>query len=606
MLGEVRELMAKTGDDVLEALPVAIYRTDAEGKLVAYNAAAAELWGFRPQLGVQNWHAPLKLFSSDGAPIEAHDTPIARALRTGAPVRGAEVVLERLDGSRVPTMPYPTPLKDADGKVTGVVVLVVDLRDQQQTHADTVRLAAIVSSSDDAIISKTLNGIITSWNTGAERIFGYTAEEMIGQSIMKLIPASMVDEEKTIISTISAGQRLDHFETLRVGKDGRLIDISLTVSPLHDSAGRVVGASKIARDISERRRAEEMQRLLVDELNHRIKNTLATVQAIAGQTLRRSATPNEFVTSFNGRIQALARAHRLLTGAQFQGAEVAELVRDQLMLGGAEDARISAAGPSLVLDAQAALHLALVLHELGTNARKHGALSAPEGRVTVRWEVVSNGGRTLLLNWRESGGPKVRAPSARGFGSILIEQSLQAHSGEVTMNYAETGVTCAIRLPLPELPQSQFGPFARPAGPLTVVQSEQPHVLSGKRILVVEDEPLIGMVLVDYLSEAGCEVVGPAQSLDKAKALVAEGGFDAALVDGNLAGRSVDEIAVGLTQKGLPFAFVTGYGREALPEGFRDAIIVEKPFTQEQVIAALERLFVQDSKIVPLRPHGQP
>src|SRR5690606_28998472 len=292
------------------------------------------------------------------------------------------------------------------------------------------RLAAIVANSDDVILSKTLEGIITSWNGGAERIFGYTAEEMIGQHISKIIPPELMDEEKEIIARLTRGERIEHFETIRVAKDGRRIHISLTVSPLRDSTGRIVGASKVARDISDRKRAEETQRLLIDELNHRIKNTLATVQAIATQTLRRAASPADFVNSFNGRIKALARAHGLLTGSSFQGAQLSDLVREQLLLGNEEDQRISWNGAALALEAQSALHLALVLHELGTNARKHGALSVASGRVSVTWQVQSNNGRSLQLVWRESGGPPVSAPTTQGFGSTLIENSLRAYNGD--------------------------------------------------------------------------------------------------------------------------------------------------------------------------------
>ncbi len=458
------------------------------------------------------------------------------------------------------------------------------------------RLATIVANSDDAIISKTLDGNVTSWNAGAERIFGYTAAEMVGQHITKIIPAELYDEETRIISKLKAGERLEHFETVRVGKDGRRIDLSITVSPMRDSIGRIIGASKVARDITERKRAEETQRLLLDELNHRIKNTLATVQAIATQTLRRSASPSDFVESFNGRIKALARAHGLLTGSSFQGAEITDLVREQLLLGGEQDTRISWSGPAITLEAQPALHLALVLHELGTNARKHGSLSAPNGRVAVRWQVQSSNGRSLQLNWREAGGPPVSAPTTQGFGSVLIEQSLRAHSGEVTITYAEGGLTCQINLPLPALAQP-LGTLAREVSKFDAPQAQR-QGLEGKRILVVEDEPLIGMVLTDYLEDAGCEIVGPAPSLDKAMLLASEAQFDGALVDGNLAGRPVDDIARALKQRGVPFAFVTGYGREALPPGFDDAPIVEKPFTQEQVIAALEQLF---SNVVALR-----
>lgn len=466
------------------------------------------------------------------------------------------------------------------------------------------RLAAIVSSSDDAIVSKTLQGIITSWNAGAERIFGYTAEEMIGRHIKTIIPPELHYEEDQIIAQLTRGERIEHYETVRVTKDGRRVDLSLTVSPMRDGTGQVVGASKVARDISDRKRAEEVQRLLIDELNHRIKNTLATVQAIATQTLRRSSDPESFVTSFSGRIQSLARAHSLLTGASFQGADIHQLVRDQLQLGGEPDKRLTWSGPSLTLEAQSALHMALVLHELGTNARKHGALSTPNGRVAVYWEVHANSGRRLLLHWRESGGPKVRAPSSRGFGSMLIEHSLQAHGGEVSMNWAESGLTCSINLPLPELRE----PLPRPGLPFAAqraVGAPQPHSLGGKRVLVVEDEPLIAMVLTDYLADAGCVAVGPAQTLDRALALIAAETFDAALVDGNLAGRSVDQVAVALTQHSVPFVFVTGYGREALPSGFQDALIVEKPFTQAQVIGALERLFAPGANVAPLRTAKQ-
>ncbi len=301
------------------------------------------------------------------------------------------------------------------------------------------RLAAIVANSDDAIISKTLEGYITSWNAGAERIFGYTTAEAIGQHITTLIPTELHDEEALIIERLRNGERIEHFETVRVDKDGRRVEISLTVSPMRDSEGRIIGASKVARDIGDRKRAEVTQRLLLDELNHRIKNTLATVQAIASQSLRRAASPSEFVESFTGRIKALARAHALLTGSSFQGAELTEIAREQLLLGDAEDQRISWSGPALMLDAQPALHLALVLHELGTNARKHGALSTPDGHVGVRWQVHIDNGRHLDLTWREVGGPPVKAPTSRGFGSVLIEQSLRAHGGEVTVSYVESG-----------------------------------------------------------------------------------------------------------------------------------------------------------------------
>lgn len=460
------------------------------------------------------------------------------------------------------------------------------------------RLAAIVANSDDVILSKTLQGIITSWNGGAERIFGYSAEEIVGQHISTIIPPELMNEEKEIIARLARGERIEHFETVRVAKDGRRVHISLTVSPMRDSEGRIIGASKVARDITDRKRAEETQRLLIDELNHRIKNTLATVQAIATQTLRRAANPAQFVDSFNGRIRALARAHGLLTGSSFQGAEIADIVREQLLLGSENEQRISWNGLQVTLEAQPALHLALVLHELGTNARKHGALTTPHGRVFVQWHVQAHNGRNLQFSWREAGGPNVTPPLAQGFGSVLIENSLRAYGGEVIVTYAESGLECEINLPLPAL-QHPIGALARDSSQFGAQQTPTPNGLEGRRILIIEDEPLIGMVLTDYLEDAGCEIAGPAQSADKALEMAANEVVDAALVDGNLAGRRVDQIVGALKSRQIPFAFVTGYGREALPPGFDDAPIVEKPFTQEQVIGTLERLL---NNVVPLRP----
>ena len=582
-------------NQVLEALPVAIYRTDAQGRLTFYNQSAADLWGESPTLGSPTWATErgIRFFSADGEPFDLNQGPLAQTLRTGEPVRGIAMIVARPDGERIPTMPYPTPLKDESGKVTGAVVMVLDLREQMQARADTERLAAIVSSSDDAIISKTLEGIITSWNVGAERVFGYRAEEMIGQSVLRLIPEELHSEETGIIARLRRGERVDHFETVRLRKGGQRIDLSLTVSPLRDSTGQVIGASKVARDVSERKRAEEVQQLLHNELNHRIKNTLATVQAIASQTLHRAATPSAFVSSFNGRIQALARAHGLLTGGSYQGANITRLVRDQLVLGGGEDARIVCTGPEVTLDAQMALHLALVLHELGANARKYGALSVTSGKVSVDWRLnESAGARSLMLEWRESGGPEVTTPSSRGFGATLIEHSLQAHGGHVLIDYAPTGLRCSITLPLPVKEHPLTGALARTAAAAWTSHTGPSASFAGKRILIVEDEPLIAMVLSDYLKDAGCIPVGPAQTLSKALDLAASESFDAALVDGNLAGSPVDQVAAALALKGAPFAFVTGYGREALPPDFREQVIVEKPFSQEQIVAVLNRLFM--------------
>jgi len=533
---------------------------------------------------------------------------MAMALQQGRAVRGVEAIAERPDGTRVRFLPYPTPLWDAAGRLTGAINLLVDLTGRDERDLESARLAAIVTSSDDAIISKTLDGRITSWNAGATRIFGYTAEEMAGQPITRIIPPHLHENEKEILARLSRGEHIRHYETVRAAKDGRLVDISLTVSPLRDKSGKIVGASKVGRDITERKQAEKLQAMLKNELNHRVKNTLATVQALASQSLRRSKNHTDFVSGFSGRVQALARAHDLLTQSTLQGADVLGLVREQVMLGAADDSRISCSGPLLMLDAQLVVHLALVLHELATNARKYGALSVPGGRLDIRWEMQTNGGRNLVIEWKESGVPMVATPEGRGFGSTLIEQTLSAHGGEVSMRYGAEGLTSRITMPLPHEAPPHIERHAEPSDRDIRVsslsaQSTLPP-LHGRRIIIIEDEPLVAMELESALTAAGCDVIGIAGTLEKATQLIAHAQCDAALLDVNLAGRPVDELAVALTQRNIPFAFVTGYGREGIPRGFRDAVLLKKPFSQDQLLAMMELLIHQSAAVVPLRPRA--
>jgi two-component system CheB/CheR fusion protein len=435
--------------DVLEALPVAIYTTDAAGHITFYNEAAAALWGHRPKLGDDQWCGSWKLYRPDGSPLRHDQCPMAVALKEGRAVRDIEAIAERPDGSRVPFLPFPTPLFDASGALVGAVNMLMDLTDRKRAESYEQRLGAIIESSDDAIVSKDLKGIITSWNRGAERLFGYAADEVVGQSITILIPPERLDEETMVLDRIRRGERIDHYETVRRRKDGTAVDISLTVSPVRDAFGRIVGASKIARDITERRRAQEQQELLVGEIKHRIKNTLATVQAIAMQTLR-SASADER-SAFIARLHALANAHDLLTLESWNRAPLRDVVgrvlqpfqekhRERFLIEGHGD---------LWLSANRSVLLALVLHELATNAVKYGALSNGSGRVRVGWEVVPNGqpGR-MLLTWQESGGPPVKPPEHKGFGSLLIERVVEAELGAARFDFLPQGIVCTFEISL--------------------------------------------------------------------------------------------------------------------------------------------------------------
>jgi PAS domain S-box-containing protein len=437
--------MADQGDgdvhfqEMLKALPAAVYATDAAGRITFYNDAAAELWGCRPELGKSEFCGSWKLFWPDGRPMRHDQCPMAVALKTGRPVRGMEAVAERPDGTRVSFLPYPTPLLDASGKVTGAVNMLVDMTDRKDNALVTQRLASIVESSDDAILSKDLDGIITSWNGGAERIFGYTAEEAVGKSVTMLIPADRPDEEPSILRRVRSGDRIDHYETVRLRKDGSRIEISLTVSPLKDASGRIIGASKIARDITPRKQAEARQALLASELHHRTKNLFAVVHSVISRSFVGKQTVREAEAAVLSRLRTLAQTHVMLIEKEWQGAEIAEVVRTE-MSPYAE--RVTIEGPPVMLTSQAAQNFALALHELATNAAKYGALSALAGNVRISWSVFKpNGHRCFTFRWEERGGPPVTQPTRKGFGSAVLEQVMAEYfETPPSVDYAAGGL----------------------------------------------------------------------------------------------------------------------------------------------------------------------
>lgn len=435
--------------DVLEALPAAVYTTDAEGRITFFNKAAVEMAGRTPQIG-DKWCVTWRLYRPDGTYLPHDQCPMAVALKEDRAVRGEQAVAERPDGSRVPFIPYPTPLHDIAGKLVGAVNMLVDISDREKAAEYAERLASIVRFSDDAIVSKDTQGIIQTWNRGAERLFGYSAEEVIGKPVNILIPPDRQDEEPGILERIRRDEHIDHYETVRVRKDGSLIDVSLTVSPLKDARGRVVGASKIARDITERRRSEEHRKLLVNELNHRVKNTLATVQSLAAQTFR-SVNASQDFDRFQSRLVALARAHDVLTRESWQGADLQEVLHATINPICVEpQQRVQASGPPLRLRPKMALALSMAFHELCTNAAKYGALTNDGGLIKVSWHVsdlesVSH----LYLQWEEIGGPSVKVPARTGFGTRLLERALARElGGKVDLVFAPSGVRFHIEAPL--------------------------------------------------------------------------------------------------------------------------------------------------------------
>ena len=317
-------------------------------------------------------------------------------------------------------------------------------------------LAAIVESSDDAIVSKDLNGVVTSWNLGAERIFGYRTQEILGQSILKLIPPERHSEEDYILGQVRRGERISQFETIRRCKDGRLIHVSLTVSPIRDRDDKIIGVSKIARDITEQKLAQETQTLLLRELNHRSKNLLAVADAIVRQTAK-STSPKEFVERISRRLHALSINQDLMIEHDWRGADVAQVIQWQLASVIDDHAsRVVLKGYPCVMTPRVAQALGLAIYELATNALKFGALSSPSGRIHIEWQVTeANGSREFKLTWRESGGPEVLQPRKKGFGSAITE-SMIARSvlGSVAVTYAPTGLVWELVAPESGLTQT--------------------------------------------------------------------------------------------------------------------------------------------------------
>jgi PAS domain S-box-containing protein len=304
-------------------------------------------------------------------------------------------------------------------------------------------LASIVESSDDAIVSKNLDGIIRSWNRGAERVFGYTAQEAIGQPITIVIPKDRQDEERAILTRIRRGERIDHFETIRQRKHGSLIVVSLTVSPVKNAEGKIVGASKSARDITEQRRSQEQIATLAREAEHRSKNLLATVQATVN--LSQADTPEGLKQAIEGRILALANVHSLFVETRWIGAELSTIATQELAPYFEKDERrVRIDGPQALLEPNAAQAIAVTLHELATNAAKYGALSVANGQIDLKWSHESDG--RLILRWKEMGGPAVQMPKHQGFGTRIVKRMIGQLKGKSRFDWRADGLVCEITL----------------------------------------------------------------------------------------------------------------------------------------------------------------
>ena len=389
---------------------------------------------------------PLNRLGNGALDLPRLGTQLKEMLTNDLPFQDLEIDREWPDGRRR-TMSLYACTCALPGHSSGMALLSLhDITARKEAEAANSRLAAIVEFSDDAIVMKDLDGIITCWNAGAERIFGYSAEEAIGKPVMILIPLDHQSEEPKILERIRSGERIDHYETIRIRKDGRLIDISLTVSPVKNSLGTIIGASKIARDITNQKRAATQITVLAREAEHRTRNILTTVQAAV--SLTKADTVADLKTAIEGRIQALANVNQLFVDSRWAGAELTNLVSQELAPYRRSEGgrRVRIEGASHLLEPSAAQALAVTVHELATNAAKYGALSTPEGKVEIAWELKSDCG--LVFRWAESGGPRVTLPERQGFGTRVVATMIAQLHGHVQYDWHSSGLVCEITLPI--------------------------------------------------------------------------------------------------------------------------------------------------------------
>jgi two-component sensor histidine kinase/CheY-like chemotaxis protein len=339
----------------------------------------------------------------------------------------------------------------------------------------------------------------------------------------------------------------------------------------HERPERVSG---VTIDITDRKEAEHRQNLLAREVDHRARNALAVVQAII--RLGKAATIEDYIGSVEGRVRALATSHELLSQSRWQGADIARLVTEEFAPYQADgEYRAAWEGPAIILPADKAQTIALMIHELATNAAKYGALSVPSGRVHLSWGLQN--GR-FLLTWRETGGPAPAKPQSKGFGTRIIESSLNRSKGDAAeFDWRPEGLLCRIAISI--VSQHEEANVSQ--------TNTLPPQTKSPQILVVEDEALVGMLTSELVNQMGCEVVGPCVDLREAMTATLNTHIDGAILDVNLGGKMIFPLARVLRDKKIPIVFLTGYAKSIVEEGFAECVVLQKPTPADELQKAL-------------------
>jgi PAS domain S-box-containing protein len=448
---------------VLDLLPVATYICDLSGRIIQYNRRALDVWGREPEIGDthRQFTEGAKYFRPDGTELARDEVPMAKALATGGTVREGEILIERPDGRRVIITVSIDPLLDSQGQRVGAVACFQDITERKRTQTaleksqsdmreNEQRLAATYEHAAIGISEINGEGRILRVNEAMCAITGYSREQLVGNRLFRHTHPDDIDFDRDAYTKQAAGELgIYSVEKRLLRPDGRAIWVAVRSAPVRDAHGHFLYAVRIVQDISERKAAEERQKLLVGELNHRVKNTLATVQSLAAQTARHATSPEVFQERFEARLIALSKAHDQLTLRSWQDADLREAIRSAIspyMAEGAAADRVTLRGEDVMLRPRAALTLSLVLHELATNAAKYGSLSAPAGKIVLSWQITA--ANLLVIDWHEQGGPPVSTPEQRGFGTRFIEGSVASElNGKAELDFAPGGLRCLIELP---------------------------------------------------------------------------------------------------------------------------------------------------------------
>ncbi len=520
-------------------------------------------------------------------------------LETGEPLLDYEFIGEtaREPGVERVWMGSYYPIPEAGGGVGEIAVVVQDVTERKAAEAALIDSEKLFRETfEQTAVGMAHVSLDGQWLRVNDRLC-----DIVGDSRAALLRKTFQDitHPEDVAADVENAKRLLGgevesyvMEKRYVRADGTVRWVNVTVSLQRTSTGEPDHFIAVIEDITTRKKAEDRLAVVVSELKHRVKNTLATIQSVIAHAARAPGSKHAFVESVAGRIQAMASAHDLLVRSQWQGAAFADLITEEFRPYGLHRVRID--GPVLWLTPNAALAFRLMIHELATNAAKYGALSRDEGRIFIDWTVAEvNGERSLRFSWEERGGPTVPPPSKRGFGSEIVEKyAAKELSGTLSIQFEPDGVRVSLHAPVREIAALSPPDFDQRPDTMAAAPVSTP-----RRVFVVEDSALIAMDLESILADAGHTVIGPASTVAEALALVDEGMVDVALLDIDLHGEIVTPVAERLADRGLPFAFLTGFEQGGSPVPvYADAPVLRKPFDGQSVLTTLAALVAAKSR----------